>query len=72
MVMTVDPNGPAAAAQIRQGDVLLAHDGRSLSGPQELQALLGPSGVGTVITLSISRGGQPVEAALTIAARGQA
>jgi S1-C subfamily serine protease len=71
MVMTMDPKGPGAAADIRQGDVLLARDGQKLCGLQDLQAVLGPSGVGKVITLSISRGGDPVEAVLTIAARDQ-
>jgi S1-C subfamily serine protease len=72
MVMTVDPNGPGAKADIRQGDVLLAHAGSKLRGLQDLQALLGSSSIGKVINLSISRGGQPVETALTVAARDQA
>ncbi len=69
MVMTVDPEGPGANADIRQGDVLLAHDGRRVRGLQDLQACLGSSCIGKVINLSISRGGQSVETALTIAAR---
>jgi S1-C subfamily serine protease len=72
MVMTLDPKGPAAAADIRQGDVLVTCDGQRLRGLQDLQAILGPSGIGTVITLSVSRGGQKVEAVLTIATRDQA
>jgi S1-C subfamily serine protease len=69
MVMTVDPKGPGASADIRQGDVLRARDGHALRGLQDLQAILGPSGVGTDVTILISRGGQPIEAVLTIAAR---
>jgi S1-C subfamily serine protease len=72
MVMTLDPKGPAAAADIRQGDVLVTCDGQRLRGLQDLQAILGPSGIGTVITLSVSRGGQKVEAVLTVATRDQA
>jgi S1-C subfamily serine protease len=69
MVMTVDPKGPGASADIRQGDVLRARDGHALRGLQDLQVILGPSGVGTDVTILISRGGQPIEAVLTIAAR---
>ncbi len=72
MVMTVDPKGPGAAADIRQGDVLLAQDGNKVRGLQDLQAILGSSCIGKVITLLISRSGQSVEAVLTIAARDQA
>ena len=71
MVMSIDPKGPGAAADIRQGDVVLASDGQALRGMRDLQLILGPSSVGKAVTLSLSRGGQPAEVALTIGARDQ-
>ena len=71
MVMSIDPKGPGAAADIRQGDVVLASDGQALRGMRDLQLILGPSSVGKAVTLSLSRGGQPAEVVLTIGARDQ-
>ncbi|MBY0295744.1 MAG: S1C family serine protease [Methylobacterium sp.] len=69
MVMSVEPGGPGARADLRQGDVILAWNGEPVRGLQALQGLLGPGSVGTVVTLALSRGGSPHEAALTIGER---
>ena len=69
MVMSADPAGPAAAAGIRQGDVLTAWDGHPIDRFRSLLAALGPESVGSSVLLSLRRGGEPVEVPLTIGER---
>jgi S1-C subfamily serine protease len=72
MVMSVDGQGPGAAAGVRQGDVVVAWDGSQVQSVQKLLRALGPNSVGTTIVLSLKRGGEPMEARLTIGERSQA
>lgn len=69
MVMSVDKAGPAAAAGIRQGDVIVAVDGQKLSGVRALSRTLGPSSVGAVINLAVRRGGEPAGFKVTVGER---
>jgi len=69
MVMGVDVQGPAAAAGVRQGDVIVAWNGTPVSGVQAMLRALGPDSVGTTVTLTLRRGGEPVEAIVTITER---
>ena len=46
MVMSVDPKGPGAAANIHQGDVLVSWDGKPIGKLQPLLRSLGPDSVG--------------------------
>jgi S1-C subfamily serine protease len=69
MAMSVDPQGPAAAAGVRQGDVIVAWNGEPVRSVHALTRALGPETVGTVVTLSLRRGGEPVEVKVTIAER---
>lgn len=69
MVMQVDKAGPAAAAGIRQGDVIVAVDGQKLSGVRALARTLGPSSVGAVIDLAVRRGGEPAGFKVTVGER---
>lgn len=71
MVMSVDPQGPGAAADIRQGDVIAAWDGRPIGGVSTLLRALGPSSVGTTVTLSLQRAGAPLEVRLTVGEKPQ-
>ena len=71
MVMSVDPNGPGAAAGVRQGDVIVAWDGRPVEAIGALLRTLGPDSVGRVVSLSLLRAGAAVQAALTIGERPQ-
>jgi S1-C subfamily serine protease len=72
MAMSVDEYGPAAKAGIRQGDVITAWDGNPLPGIRTLIRSLGPETIGRSVTLSLLRGGDPVELSLTIGERGVA
>ena len=72
MVMSVDPDGPGAAADIHQGDVLVSWDGKPIGKLQPLLRSLGPDSVGRVLALELRRGGRPHRAELRIAERSPA
>jgi S1-C subfamily serine protease len=69
MVMGIADDGPAAAAGLRQGDVILAWNGQPVRSVQMLLHALGPASVGSIITLSLKRAGEPVEVQLTVGER---
>nr|WP_224741184.1 S1C family serine protease [Bradyrhizobium sp. 2S1]MCK7667589.1 S1C family serine protease [Bradyrhizobium sp. 2S1] len=69
MVMNVDKAGPSAAAGIRQGDVIVAVNGEKLSGVRALSRGLGPQSVGTVVELTVHRGGEPLNVKVTVGER---
>ncbi len=72
MVMSVDKTGPAAAAGIRQGDVVVGWNDEKLSGVRSLLRTLGPESVGSVVDVAIRRGGEPMRFKLTIGERPEA
>jgi S1-C subfamily serine protease len=72
MVMSVDRNGPGAAAGIHQGDVIVAWNGAPLRDLQALLRALGPDSVGQTVSLALWRGGEGREVVLTIAERPDA
>lgn len=67
MVVSITKNGPADVAGIRVGDVLLAMNGTSTSGPQALRAFLGGDRVGTTVDVRLLRDGNVVTTHLTVA-----
>jgi len=69
MVMSVDKTGPSAAAGIRQGDVIVGWNDEKLSGVRPLLRSLGPDSVGSVVELSVRRGGEPMRFKLTVGER---
>jgi S1-C subfamily serine protease len=69
MVMSVDKDGPAAAAGLRQGDVITAVNNEPISGVRALMRKLGPDSVGTRVEISGLRGGEPIHFSLTIGER---
>ena len=72
MVMSVDRSGPSAAARIRQGDIIVGWNDEKLSGLRSLLRSLGPDSVGSVVDVTIRRGGEPVRIKLTIGERADA
>ena len=58
MVMSVDPKGPGAAADIHQGDVLVSWEGKPVGRLQPLLRSLGPDSVGKPLAIELRRGGQ--------------
>ncbi|TWB87441.1 S1-C subfamily serine protease [Bradyrhizobium macuxiense] len=69
MVMNVDKAGPSATAGIRQGDVIIAVNGEKLSGVRALSRGLGPQSVGSVVELTVHRGGEPMTFKVTVGER---
>jgi S1-C subfamily serine protease len=69
MVVSVDADGPGAAAGVRQGDVIVAWNGEPVRHLRSLLRALGPDSVGRTVTLGLRRAGEPAEVALTIAER---
>jgi S1-C subfamily serine protease len=69
MVMSVDPKGPGAAANIHQGDVLASWDGKPISKLQPLLRSLGPDSVGKLVAIELRRGGQSHQTRLQIGER---
>jgi S1-C subfamily serine protease len=69
MVVTIDPAGPAQAAGLLQGDILVAMDGEPVTGVRGIYQRLGPDSVGRKISVELVRAGAPTTAQVTIAAR---
>ena len=69
MVVSIDADGPGAAAGVRQGDVIVAWNGEPVRRLQSLLRALGPDSVGRTVTLGLRRAGEPAEVALTVAER---
>jgi S1-C subfamily serine protease len=69
MVMTLDPGGPAAAAGLQQGDIILRFDGEPTRHAGALLRLLRATPVGSTVTLGVRRGGSPLEVAIMIGDR---
>jgi S1-C subfamily serine protease len=69
MVISVDPNGPGAGANIYQGDVLVSCDGRPIGKLQSLLRALGPDSVGKSLAFELRRGGKTLQAKLQIGER---
>jgi S1-C subfamily serine protease len=72
MVMSVDKSGPAAAAGVRQGDVIVGWNDQPIAGMRSLMRALGPDSVGTVVDIAVRRAGEPVRIKLTIGERPEA
>ena len=69
IVMSVDPKGPGAAANIHQGDVLVTFDGKPIGRLQPLLRSLGPDSVGKLVAIELRRGGQSHQTKLQISER---
>ncbi len=68
-VVGITRGGPADRAGLRSGDVLLALDGTSTTGPNTLRAYLAPERVGNQVEVRLMRDGVVHTAMLTIAAQ---
>ncbi|CCV15664.1 S1C family serine protease [Mesorhizobium sp. STM 4661] len=66
MVMSLDDNGPAKAAGLSLGDIIVAWNGEAVHGPRDLIRRLGPDSAGAPVTLGVVRGGEQREVAVTI------
>lgn len=69
LVVQVAEGGPAAAAGVLQGDILVRLDGNGIANADDLQSLLGPARVGNTVTASVVRGGELRDLSLTVGSR---
>lgn len=69
IVLSVEPDGPAAKAGVLVGDLIAALDGAPVRDTEDVQGLLTPDRVGKDVKLSVIRGGNPIEIGITISER---
>ena len=65
----MSPSGPAEAAGINVGDLILQVDGKPVSSPDDLLDHLTGRSVGETVAVSTLRGGLAREVSITIAER---
>lgn len=70
LVVAVTESGPAAAAGINIGDLLLDADGKPTASPDDLLDVLSEHSAGATVTLNMLRGGIPRQVSVVIAERG--
>jgi len=69
IVANVEPNGPAARAGIRQGDVILSVAGRQVNYDNSLSYLVATTPINTTVPIELIRDGKRVKVMATIAQR---
>jgi S1-C subfamily serine protease len=68
MVVSLDPHGPARAAGMHVGDIIIGLDGEALPGVRNLHSRLTPESIGKSAELRIVRAGQIATAKVTVGA----
>jgi S1-C subfamily serine protease len=65
-VVGVNADSPAALAEIRSGDVIVAVDGRDVKGESDLARLISERRPGDQVSLTILRGADRLEIAVVL------
>jgi S1-C subfamily serine protease len=69
IVVSIEADGPAARAGLMLGDVLVALEGTPLHDPGDVPAAIAGRRVGTTVTVSLVRGGAPLDLTVTLGER---
>jgi S1-C subfamily serine protease len=69
MVMGIDPEGPGAASEILQGDIILEWDGKPVRHVHRLVRSLDHESIGRSIPLRLRRAGKDVDASVAVGKR---
>jgi S1-C subfamily serine protease len=69
LVVSLDPDGPAAHAGLVVGDIITAWNGSPVTRVREVMRHLGTDSVGTSVELKLLRGGNPTVISITIGER---
>jgi S1-C subfamily serine protease len=72
LVVSTDPDGPAARAGLLVGDIVTAWDGKPVGRVREVIHSLGPDSVGHAVDLGVLRGGAPTAFKVVIGERAVA
>lgn len=67
LVAGVDPEGPAQAAGIETGDVIVSFDGKAVESSRDLPRIVANTPVGKEVDVEVVRRGEPVTIDVTIA-----
>ena len=65
LVVTIEPDSPAARSTLREGDIIVALDGHDVSGIDQLHRLLTEDRIGKTTTLTVIRQTQKLEIDVT-------
>jgi len=71
IVLSVEPNSPAAKGGLVVGDIVVSLDGRPMKDPRDVQSFLRGDYIGKTVPATILRGGKRTEVKLTIAEKGK-
>ena len=69
LVVSVDPDGPAAHAGLLVGDIVTAWNAKPIDRVREVMRLLGPDSIGNTVDLGLLRGGAPTALKVVIGER---
>jgi S1-C subfamily serine protease len=69
LIVSIDPDGPAARAGLVIGDIVTAWNAQPLTRVRDVMRLLGPDSVGNTIDLQLLRGGAPKALKIVIGER---
>jgi S1-C subfamily serine protease len=72
LVVSIDPEGPAARAGVLVGDIVTAWNAKPVERVREVMRLLGPDSVGQAVDLGLLRGGAPTALKVVIGERAVA